>query len=116
MAMKKGDGWWIVGLLIAGLGLLYYAQTGLGKERDSALIPNILEGRIDALIAALNNKFGKRWVDFGVVAVKYELQRTLPASLVALVDIVANVENTSKVISMSSYEKKRLAVQMARGS
>ena len=34
MAKKMGnDGWWIAGLLIAGgLGLLYYAQTGLGKE------------------------------------------------------------------------------------
>jgi len=116
MAKKKGnDGWWIAGLLVAGLGLLYYAQTGLGKENDSALIPNTLEGKVDALIAALNNRFGERWVDFGVGVLKYYLQSTLPASLVTLVDIVATVENMSKG-RMTSYEKQQLAVQMARAT
>ncbi len=117
MAKKTGnDGWWIAGLLIAGgLGLLYYAQTGLGEENDSALIPNTLEGRIDAVISALNNRFGKRWVDFGVVVLKHNLQSTLPTSVVTLVNIVATVENMSKGL-MRSYEKQQLAVQMARAS
>ncbi|MEK6335593.1 MAG: hypothetical protein AABM67_11635 [Acidobacteriota bacterium] len=75
MAKKKNnDGWWIAGLVVAGLGLLYYAQTGPGKENDSALIPNTLEGKIDALIDALNERFGKRWVDRGVNFLKYSLQ------------------------------------------
>lgn len=116
MAMKRDDdGWWIVGLLIVGgLSLLYYAQTGLGKDKDSALIPGELEGKIDYLIAALNDRFGKRWVDFGIVALKQSLHILLPASLVRLVDIVATVEKMSKGL-MTSQEKHRLAVQMARG-
>ena len=100
-------------MIACGLGLLYYAQTGLGKENDSRLIPNTLEGRIDALIAALNNRFGKRWVDFGVVVLKHNLQSALPTSLVTLVNIAATVENLSKG-RMTSYEKQRLALQMAR--
>jgi hypothetical protein len=116
MAKKKGnEDWWIAGLLVAGgLALLYYAQTGVGKENDSALIPNSLEGKIDALIAALNERFGKHWLDFGVVVLKRNLQSTLPTSLVSLVNIVATVENMAKG-RMTSYEKQQLAVQMAGG-
>jgi hypothetical protein len=115
MAKKQGnEGWLIASLLVAGLGLLYYVQTGFGKQNDSTLIPNTLEGKIDALITGLNNRFGKRWVDLSVTALKYQLHNTLPASLVILVDVVAEVENMSKRNSMSSYAKRQLAVQMAR--
>ena len=115
MTKKKGnEGWLIAGLLVAGLGLLYYVQTGFGKQNDSALLPNTIEGKIDALIAALNNRFGKRWVDLGVAALKYYLQNALPASLVTLVDVVAAVENVSEQNPMTSYDKQRLSFQMAR--
>ncbi|SRR6266404_6142167 len=116
MAKKKGnDGWWIAALFAAvGVGLLYYAQTGQGEENDSALIPNSLEGKIDALVAELNNRFGKQWVDVGIGVLKYYLQNALPASLVTLVDVVAAVENMSKRSQMTSYDKQQLAVQMAR--
>ncbi len=115
MTKKKGnEGWLIAGLLVAGLGLLYYVQTGVGKQNDSALLPNTLEGKIDALIAALNDRFGKRWVDLGVAALKYYLQNALPASLVTLVDVVAAVENMSERSPMTSSDKQRLAVQMTR--
>lgn len=113
MAKKIGnEGWWIAGLVVAGLGLLYYAQTGLGKENDSALIPNTLEGKIDALIDALNKRFDKRWVDRGVGVLKYSLHQVLPAELITLVDVVATVENLSKGW-MTGAEKKQLAVQLA---
>jgi len=115
MAKKKGnDGWWIAGLVIGGLGLLYYLQTGIGKENDSLLIPNTFDGKIHSLIAVLNSRFGKRWVDFGVSVLKYSLQKTLPASLVGLVGIVAAVENMSEHSWMSSHDKQQLAVQMAQ--
>lgn len=115
MARKKSnDGWWI-GLLLGavGVGLIYYAQTGLGKENDSALLPNTLEDRIDALVAALNTKLGKRWLDFGVNVIMYYIQSALPAYLVTLVNIVVAVERMSRVSWMTSYEKRQLAVQMA---
>jgi hypothetical protein len=114
MPKKKGnDGWWIAGLfLLGGLGL-YYLETGLGKQNDSALIPNTVERRIDALISALNDRFGKRWVDLGVAFLKDNLQNTLPPALVTLIDVVAKVENISKGRHMTSYEKQHLAVQMS---
>ena len=84
-----------------------------GKENDSALIPNSLEGKIDALITALNNRFGKRWVDFGVGLLKHHLHSALPPSLVTLVDVAAAVENMSKRSPMTSYDKQQLAIQMA---
>lgn len=115
MAKKQDDGLLIVGLVAAGLALLYYAQTGVGEEKDSALLPNTLESKIDALIAALNQRFGKGWVDFGVTVLKNHLRKMLPISLVTLVDIVATVEVTSKVRPMTSYEKQQAAVKMARG-
>ena len=114
MARKtNNDGWWIAGLVVAGLGLLYYAQTGLGKENDSALIPASLENKIDAVVAALNQTFSEQWVDLEVGVLKYALRKALPADLVALVDIVVAVEKMSKGW-MSGPEKQQLAVQMAR--
>ena len=100
--------------MVAG-GFLYYTQTGVGEENDSALIPNSLEGKIDALVTALNNRFGKGWVDVGISVLKYYVQGTLPTSFVNLVDIVAMVENTSKGWR-TGHEKQQLAVQMARAN
>lgn len=116
MAKKMGnDGWgWIAGLLVVAVGLMYYARTGLGKENNSALIPETLEGKIDALIAALNERFGKRWVDSGLGVLKYYVQSILPASFVTLVDVVATVENMSKGRMTTGYEKQRMAAQMVR--
>ena len=115
MGKKKGnDGWWIACLVVVGGLGLYYLQTGLGNQNDSALIPNTYEGRIDALIAALNDRFGKRWIDFGANVLKYDLQDALPAPLVTLIDVVATVENMSKG-TMTGPAKQRLAVQMANG-
>ena len=115
MARRKNeDGWWIAfGLTAIGAALLYYTQTGVGKENDAALIPNSLEGKIDSLVATLNQRFGKRWVDLGVDAIKYYLQNTLPAPLVKLIDTVSSVELISRGIPMASYAKQQLAVQKA---
>lgn len=116
MAKQKDYSWVIVGLVTAGLALLYYAQTGMGNEKDSALLPNTLEAKINMLIAALNQRLGKRWVDFSVGVLKEPLRKMLPPSLVGLVDVVATVENTSKGTEMTGYEKQQLAVCLARGT
>jgi hypothetical protein len=113
MAKKNtAGGWWVL-FAAVGVGLLYYAQTGLGQENNSKLIPDSLEGKIDALVAELNRMFGRRWVDRGVAVLKFYLQNTLPAPLVALVHIVAEVENISKLNPMSGNDKRKLAVRMA---
>jgi hypothetical protein len=95
-----------------GLAFLYYARTGLEKENDAALIPNNLEDQIDALISALNKRFGKPWVELGLGVLERYVQGALPASLVVLVRLVSQVENISKRRFMTGYEKRQLAVQM----
>jgi hypothetical protein len=116
MAKKKDFEGWLVGAACVGVGLLflYYAGTGLGNENDAALIPNTLEDEIDELIAALNNRFGKDWVEFGLKTLEDYPRNALPASLVAFVAVVVEVENSSKRRLMTSYDKQQLAVQFAR--
>jgi hypothetical protein len=113
MARKgSGGGWGALLFALVGLGVLYYAQTGQGKENDAALIPNDLERDIDLLIGELNNQFGERWLDWGIKAIKSHLQRTLP-HLVVLVDVVSAVELQSRRTLMTSQAKKQAAVRMA---
>lgn len=114
MAKKSDFEGWLIGAVAVGLGLafLYYSRTGLEKENDAALIPNDLEDQIDALISALNKKFGKSWVELGLGVLEHYVQRALPASLVVLVRLVAQVENISKRRFMTGYDKRQLAVQM----
>ena len=110
---KNDDGWGIALGVTIGALLLYYLQTGVGKENDAALIPNSLEGKIDSLVATLNQTFGKRWVDIGLYELKSYLQDRLPAPLVKLIDTVSSVELISRRIPMISYAKQQLAVQKA---
>jgi hypothetical protein len=117
MAKRKDEsGWWIGALLVAaGVGILYYVGTGLGTDNDSALLPNRLERKIDLLIARLNEKFDKRWVDVGLTALTNYVRSTLPPGLVGLVDVVVAVENESRQHTMTSQQKQQRAVQLVRG-
>jgi hypothetical protein len=112
---KKGGGDWLILLLLALVGgaALYYIQDGRGEENDAALIPNNLEGQIDRVVAELNKQFGKRWVDWGMDALRSYLQKVLPPPLVALVNVVTAVEQMSRSRPMNSYTKQQTAVQMA---
>jgi hypothetical protein len=105
---------WLITAVGIGLGLafLYYTQTGLGKENDAALIPNTPEEEIDDLINALNRRFGKRWIEFGLGVLTNYVQNALPAPLVVLLRVVAEVENISKGRLMTGYEKQQLALRM----
>lgn len=110
---KRGELWWLVGIVLGGLGL-YYLQTGLGSENDSALIPDGLEGKIDRLIAALNNRFGHGWVSVAVDTLTYFARTQLPPPMVELVDVVTKIEMLSRRTPMTAAAKRQLAVQMKR--
>lgn len=114
MAKKTNfDGWLITAVGIGlGLAFLYYTQTGLGKENDAALIPNSPEEKIDLLISALNRRFGKNWIEFGLGVLTHYVESALPAPLVVLLRVVAEVENISKHRFMTGYDKRQLALQM----
>lgn len=105
------DGWWKLLLLLLAAGGLYYTQVGLGKENDAALIPNNLEGQIDRVVAELNKRFGKHWVDWGMDALRSHLQKVLPPQVVALVGVISAVELVSRRTQLTSYAKRQAAVQ-----
>jgi hypothetical protein len=115
MAKMGDDDWGKVVLVILGFvvgGFIYYTQTGQGEENDSAAIPNDLERKIDDAVAALNRRFGKRWVEEGVQALRWYLGRVMPQT-VALADILAAVELESRRRPMSSHDKQQTAGRMA---
>lgn len=114
MGKRKGDdGWWKLLLLLLAVGGLYYTQAGRGEENDAALIPNNLESQIDRVVAELNKLFGKRWVDWGIDALRSHLQKVLPPQAVVLVGVVSSVELASRRTPMTSYAKRHAAVQRA---
>jgi hypothetical protein len=114
MGRKKGDDdWEKIGLALLALlvgGLVYYAQTGKGKENDAALIPNDLERDIDRVVAAFNERFGPQWLDQGVAMLRWYLGRTMP-QVVALADVVSEVELQSRSWPMTSQAKKQAAAK-----
>jgi hypothetical protein len=114
MGKRKGDdGWWKLLLLLLAAGGLYYTQVGRGKENDAALIPDNLEAQIDRVVAELNKRFGKRWVDWGMDSLRSHLQKVLPPQVVALVGVVSAVELESRRTPMIGYAKQQAAVQRA---
>jgi hypothetical protein len=97
-----------------GVAVLYYSQVGRGQENDAALLPNSIEDRIDLVVAALNEHFGKQWVNWGLDALRYYIQETLPAPLVTIVGVIVTVEKMSRRSQMSSNLKRQTAAQMLR--
>lgn len=113
--MSNNRNWWLGGaaLAVAGLGLVYL-KTGLGREKDAALIPDALEEPIDRVVEALKEKFGKQWVDNSAEVLAAALGKTLPKSLRVLIDVVCAVEQEAKSKQMSSEMKRKRAVALAK--
>lgn len=119
MAGQGGGGWGAIIGIAALLGLVYVA-TGKGED-DSKSIPDELEKPIDDAIAVLNARFGHQWVDAGLGLVDAYLRRVLPPQLIALANIIIQVELASKQAQlsgqpkMSGEAKKREVIRIARG-
>lgn len=112
MAKKGGGdgGWALLGLLLAAVGLIYL-KTGRGED-DSSLIPNTLEGKIDLVVAALNQRFGHQWVNLGLDILQAHIERTVP-QVAALVNAVYSAEQAYRHIPKAGYAKKQAAIRMA---
>lgn len=103
----------IVGAVaMAGLAAaLYYLKSGVG-EADAALIPNAIEDRIDRVIAALNQRFGKQWVDRRLGELQTVIAASLPTPLVGLVDVVYQVERAGRAYRWNGQQKLCQAIGM----
>lgn len=97
MARRKTNhtGWILAGGA-ALAALLYYVKEGAGSAQDAALIPDSIEEKLDRVVDALNERFGKRWVDRGLAALERGLSSVLPTPLVALVSAVHQAEQWAK--------------------
>lgn len=119
MAQRKGgnDSGLLVGLgILALIGIVYYGKAGRGEENDAALIPNTVEGKIDFVVKKLNEKFTKRWVDWGFDFISSHFQRTYP-TLAFVVSVVAYVEESSRqqLVPMTGHAKQQAAARLIRG-
>mgnify|MGYP000862506166 CR=1 FL=1 len=99
----------VIGVLsvvaMAGLAAaLYYLKAGVG-EADAAFIPNTIEGRIDRVVAALNQRFGKEWVSRRLSELTAAIQAALPAPLVGFVDVVYQAEQFGKAYRWNGQQK-----------
>jgi hypothetical protein len=68
-----------------------------------------MEGKIDRVVEELNRRFGKRWVNVGLDAVMAHLQRTLPPPVVVVANAVFEVEQMSRYVRMTGFEKRQAA-------
>lgn len=118
MGKRRSDGDAAMGVLIgvgvaavAGLGtlLLHYFTSGVG-EADALFIPNSIEARVDRVVEALNQRFGKRWVNSAVSTLRAGLATVLPAPLVAMVDVVHRVEQVGQHYGWNGFQKRNQAV------
>lgn len=105
---------WILGGLGLVAALLYYLKEGAGSENDAALIPNSIEAKLDRIVDALNQRFGRQWVNQGLARLEQGLTGFLPAPLVAMVEVVHKTEQWAKQqqaygVAINSYGKRRYA-------
>ena len=109
MAKKGGGGDdWLKALAwIVGGGLVLWGVKVATDEDKS--------GRIDLIVAKLNENFGKQWVTFGLGILRAYLEKTLPKPVVALVEVVYQVEQRSLYTPMSGPQKKQAALRILQG-
>jgi hypothetical protein len=115
---RTNDGDWerLILVLLIGVGAvaLYYTDAGRGEENNATLLPDSVEGRIDLIVTVLNKRFGRRWVNRGLDALRFFLEKTLPAEVVALVNAIYRVELLSKTVRMDGNVKRQQAVAFLR--
>lgn len=109
-----GDDWGKVFAVLLGVGLgaiaLYYLQAGR-EDEDAALIPDALEDRIDLVVKKLNDRFGQRWVNFGLNALEGYLKSILPWQVVGLVSVIYHVE---QLPALRGAAKRQLVAERVR--
>ncbi len=115
---KEGLPGWFWGAAIAA-GLLVAGGIAASQSgHPEADIPGRIVDQIDQIVASLNNRFGKTWVNRGIAALHSAMAAILPGPLLALLGAVYKVEEwahhqrrtTGRIVS--GYEKQCQAVRL----
>lgn len=106
----------LIALLLLGVGAVAYVYTKSGRgEQNAILIPDSLEGKIDLVVAALNERFGHDWVNAGLDTLQSYLRGSLPPEVIVVADAVIAVEQTSRYLPIKGPAKRQYAVRQLRG-
>lgn len=116
MSGRNGSGGGLAALLVGGVVvagglLLHYLTSGVGDD-DASLIPNAIEDRLDRIVDALNRRFGKQWVQYGIDTLRSGLAGMLPQPMVQLVSVVHQVEQAGIRNGWTGYQKRCRAAGM----
>lgn len=118
MSGRNGSGGGLAALLVGGVVvagglLLHYLTSGVGED-DASLIPNAIEDRLDRVVDALNLRFGKQWVQYGIDTLRSGLASMLPQPMVQLVSVVQQVEKAGIRNGWTGYQKQCQAAGMCQ--
>lgn len=119
MSGRNGSGGGLAALVVGGVVfaagglLLHYLTSGVGED-DASLIPNAIEDRLDRIVDALNRRFGKQWVQYGIDTLRSGLASVLPQPMVQLVSVVHQVEQAGIRNGWTGYQKRCQAAGMCQ--
>lgn len=118
MSGRNGSGGGLAALLVGGVVvagglLLHYLTSGVGDD-DASLIPNAIEDRLDRVVDALNRRFGKQWVQYGIDTLRSGLASMLPQPMVQLVSVVQQIEQVGIRNGWTGYQKRCQAAGMCQ--
>lgn len=111
------EGETLVGLFaLAAIGALLGWLLAGGRRRPRAEVPEAIEDRIDHVVLALNERFGKDWGRIEPGALEAALDEVLPSALVDLLDAIHVVESHAPQQGLSSRTKRWWAAHQVRRS
>jgi hypothetical protein len=93
----------IVGSLVAGAAgvvVLSYLRSGR-RAHKAPLIPEPIEHELDKVVAWLDTRLGKEWVDFGMDALQLALSGTGLKALTRVLGPLLQTEHTSQESALS---------------
>jgi hypothetical protein len=102
----------VFGLAVFGLAL-YRLAVSINTEPHMPRLPASAEARVDSVVYALNQSFGKDWIRLGAGSIKDVLRDVLPASLLGLVDVVHMIEDHATHRELSGATKRWWAARQA---
>ena len=99
-----------VGVAAATLTAVLGTYLAMGRRgKNAPLIPDLIEDRIDLVVAWLDRQLGKKWVDKGLDAIQSLLFSNLPQPLAMLADRIFEAEQQGRKEGWTGVQKRDFA-------